>query len=100
MLKPWRKGTPNQARDQPATAVLGVGTALAGLVILGVLVDAPQVVQLFAGQNIAGAEHGRHHRVILVVVLVHAVTADDVQSRITRCQLEAQHVDVFAYSKS
>src|SRR5262249_60472332 len=54
------------------------GTGAAGLVIFGVLVDVPQVVEFLLRQDVLHAQHRRHHRMVLVVVLVHAVAADEV----------------------
>src|ERR1043166_4882108 len=54
----------------------------AGLVVLGVLVDVPDVVDARAGQDVLRRQHGGHHGVVLVVVFVHAVAPDHVQARI------------------
>src|SRR5579883_1685639 len=55
------------------------GTGAAGFVIFGVLVYGPHVVQTFSRGDVFGGEHGGHHRVVLVVVLVHPVAAHQVQ---------------------
>src|SRR5580698_6363026 len=65
-----------EARDRGPRALLD------GLVILGVLVHVPHVVERLARENVLRAEHRRHHGVILVVVLVHAVAPDQVQPRV------------------
>src|SRR3981081_4520402 len=77
---------------QPADRRLG--SAFAGLVVLRVPVHLPDVVQLAAGENVLDGEHRRHHRVVLVVVLVHAVAAGDVQVGKAGAQLGAHHVHV------
>src|SRR5262245_12708967 len=38
---------------------------VARLVVLGVLVDVPQVVQRLASDDVLGAQHRRHHGVVL-----------------------------------
>ena len=48
--------------------------------VLRVLVDLPHVELLLARQDVLGGQQAGHHRVILVVVLVHAVAADQVQT--------------------
>ena len=61
-------------------------------VIFGVAVDLPEIVELGVGQNIFHAQHRGHHGVILVVVFVHAVAADQMQVRITLLQLFANRL--------
>src|SRR5207237_679420 len=67
--------------------VLFVGNFVALFVILGVGVDLPEIVKLGIGQNIFDTQHRRHHGVVLIVVFVHPVAADEVQIRITGIQL-------------
>ena len=55
-----------------------LGTAVARFVILGVLIDVPDVVVLLAREDVSRNEHQRHHRMVLVVVFVHPVAADQV----------------------
>src|ERR1041385_8751370 len=43
------------------------------LVILGVLIHAPRIVHRGSGEDVSRGHDRGHHRVILVVVLVHAV---------------------------
>ena len=62
--------------------------------ILGVAVDLPEIVQLRVRQNILSAKHRRHHGVILVVVLVHAVPTDQVQVGKAGLQLDRDGLDV------
>ena len=62
--------------------------------IFGVAVHLPQIVKLCVGENIFHAQHRCHHGVILVVVFVHAVTADQVQVRVTRVQFLTNSGDV------
>ena len=54
--------------------------------IFGVAVDLPEIVKLRVGQNIFHAQHRGHHGVVLIVVFVHAVAADQVQVRTTGLQ--------------
>ena len=61
------------------TGRLGPRAAVSGLVVLGVLVDRPDVVHEPAGEDVLRGEHRGHHGVILVVVFVHPVAADQVQ---------------------
>ena len=49
--------------------------------VFGILVDLPGVAELAAGEDVPGHEHRGHHRVVLVVVFVHAVAADEVEAR-------------------
>src|SRR6478736_762329 len=62
-----------------------------GFVIFGVAVHLPQIVKPCVGENIFHAQHRCHHGVILVVVFMHAVTANQVQVWITRLQFLANH---------
>jgi len=55
-----------------------LGTAVARFVILGVLIDVPDVVVLLAREDVSRNEHQRHHRMVLVVVFVHPVTVHQV----------------------
>jgi len=55
-------------------------------VVFGILVNLPEIVESSIGQNILDAQHGGHHGVVLVVVFVHAVAADEVQIWITAFQ--------------
>src|SRR5579864_5538785 len=50
-----------------------------GLVIFGVLIDGPDIVEALACKNIFRGEQGSHHGVVLIVVLVHAVAAYEVK---------------------
>ena len=52
---------------------------IAGLAIFGVLIDLPDIVKLFTGDDVRGGEHAGHHRMVLVVIFVHAVAADEMQ---------------------
>jgi hypothetical protein len=63
-------------------------------VIFSVSVDLPEIVKVRVGQNIFDAEHRGHHGVILIVILVHAVAADEVQVRITILQFLTDRCDV------
>src|ERR1043166_10033265 len=65
----------------------------AGFVVFGVLVNLPEIVELSVSQNIFGAQHGGHHGVVLVVVFVHAVAADEMQIWITVFQFLANRRD-------
>src|SRR5256885_1128337 len=69
-------------------------TGRAGFVVLGVLVDVPDVVNGFACQDVLDGEHSRHHGMVLVVVLVHAVAADEMQRREALGQFGADRLDV------
>src|SRR5882724_1675868 len=67
---------------------------VAGLMILGIAVYFPEIVKLRVSQDILGAQHRGHHGVVLVVVFVHPVAADEMQIWITRLQLLADRLDV------
>ena len=54
------------------------------LVIFGVGVDLPEIVEFGVGQNIFRAQHRGHHGMVLVVVFVHPVAADKMEIRIFR----------------
>ena len=62
--------------------------------IFGVAVDLPEIVKLRISQNIFDAQHRGHHGVILIVVLMHAVAADQMQIRITVVEFLANGGDV------
>src|SRR6478735_9240553 len=64
-----------------------LGAFVAGFVVLGILVDAPGVVQSLAGENVLDRQHRGHHRMVLVVVAMHSVAADEVQRRVLLLQL-------------
>ena len=63
-------------------------------VIFRIAVDLPQIVKLRVSQNIFRAQHCCHHRVILIVVLVHAVTTNQVQVWVAGLQFFANGRDV------
>src|SRR4051812_48570561 len=71
-----RGGLAHLLRHQPLARERFLHARTAGLVVLGVLVDVPDVVDTLAGQDVLRREHGGHHRVVLVIVLVHAVATD------------------------
>src|SRR3546814_8164026 len=48
----------------------------AALMIFGVLVDTPDIIEFFASGDVAHRQHRGHHRMILVVIAVHAVAPD------------------------
>src|SRR5688500_4591595 len=62
------------------------------LVVFGILVHAPDVELAGAGQDVLHGEHGGHHGVILIVVLVHPIAADDVERWIPLLELPADHL--------
>mgnify|MGYP003344784275 CR=1 FL=1 len=47
---------------------------LTRFMIFGVLVDAPDVIDAGAGLDVAHCQHRRHHRMILVVIAMHAIS--------------------------
>jgi hypothetical protein len=49
--------------------------------VVGILVYPPDVPQLFPSHDIFSREQGRHHGMVLVVVFVHAISTDEVESR-------------------
>src|SRR5216684_2285165 len=79
-------------RAQPAHR--RIRRALALFVVLGVLVDAPDVVHLPPGEDVLHRQHGGHHRMVLVVVLVHPIAPGEVQGRETLLHLAPDHFDV------
>jgi hypothetical protein len=62
-------------------------------VVLGVLVHLPEIVGTPPRLDVLDRQHRGHHRVVLVVVLVHAVAADDLQRRKALLQLPPQRRD-------
>ena len=62
--------------------------------IFGVAVNLPQIVKLCVCQNIFDAQQRSHHGVVLIVVFMHAITADEMQIRITRVQFLPDRSDV------
>jgi len=62
-------------------------------VIFGVAIHLPQIVKLGLGKDIIHALHRCHHGVILVVLLVHTVTSNQVKVGISRLQLLANGSD-------
>src|SRR5579864_7161673 len=65
-----------------------------GLVIFGVLIDGPDIVEALACKNIFRSQQGGHHRMVLVVVLVHAIAADKMQGGESALENEANRVHV------
>jgi hypothetical protein len=63
--------------QRAAVLVCGGGPSF---VVSASLFTLPQITS-FARQNIFDAQHRRHHGVVLVVVFVHAIAADQVQVR-------------------
>src|SRR4051794_28616638 len=51
-----------------AILVAASSSGRAGLVVLGVLIDVPDVIEAPACQDVLGREHGGHHRVVLIIV--------------------------------
>ena len=80
--------------EAKCAAVRFLGCSGTGFVIFGVAVHLPQIVKLCVGENIFHAQHCCHHGVILVVVFVHSVTANQVQVRVPRVQLLTNGGDV------
>src|SRR6516162_8792435 len=74
-------------RYQPLTRQRCLRARCSRFVIFCVLVDLPNVVDTFAGKNVPRREHGGHHGVILIVVFVHSVAADQMQRRKARLQI-------------
>ena len=62
--------------------------------IFGVLVHLPEIVKLGISENIFDAQHRGHHGVILIVVLVHAVAANEMEVRITDIKFFTNRGDV------
>src|SRR5262249_60927333 len=50
-------------------------------VVFAVFIDGPQVIFISPGDDVASRKHGSHHGVVLVVIFVHTVAADEVQVR-------------------
>ena len=51
----------------------------AGLVIFAIFIYGPNVVFFLASKDVAGCQHGRDHRVILIVVFVHSIAANQME---------------------
>src|SRR2546423_10997500 len=79
---------------EPAAGVLTDGRLL---VVLGVGVHLPRVA-LVDAEQVPGRDERGHHGVVLVVVLVHTVAADEVKVRELGGKVTADRVDVVAYS--
>ena len=47
--------------------------------IFGILIHRPDIILALARQDISCGKHRSHHGVVLVVVLMHAITADQVK---------------------
>ena len=62
--------------------------------ILGVLVHVPDVEQLLAGDDVSRGQHRRHHGMVLIVVLVHAVAAHQMQAWVVSLDLGADRLHV------
>src|SRR5436305_11629340 len=72
-------------RHQTAsTARRFFGRGLTGFVVFGIAVHLPEIVELRVGENVFHAQHRSHHGVILVVVFVCGVAADEVEIWIIR----------------
>ena len=52
----------------------------AALVVFRVLVNGPDVVQFFPRYDIPRRQHGCHHSVILIVIFMHSVAANEMQT--------------------
>src|SRR5205085_1416835 len=83
-------------RHQPLAFESLLAAGCSSLVVFRVLVDVPHVMDALACQNVAGREHGGHHGVVLIVVFVHAVAADQVKRGITAVEIEADHREVLS----
>ena len=57
-----------------------------GLAIFGIFIDLPDIVKLFAGDDVRGGEHAGHHGMVLIVIFVHAVAPDEMQLGIEICK--------------
>src|SRR3954470_11529673 len=83
-------------RSRTAGATLGrVAVGRAGFVVFLLDVDLPDVVRHAVGDGLH-REHRGVHRVVLVVVLVHAVAADRVDVRSVGVEPGTEHDDVVA----
>jgi hypothetical protein len=56
---------------------------------LGVFVFLPHLIEPGTGEDAPRGEHSGHHRVLLVVVFVHAVAAEEVQVTVDVLELAA-----------
>lgn len=59
-----------------------VDRSLIGFVIFRITVDLPEIVELGVGQSIFDAQHRGHHGMVLIVVLVHPIAADEMEATI------------------
>ena len=87
-------GAPTRRNEAKRAAVRFLGCSGTAFVIFGVAVHLPQIVKLCVSQNIFRTQHRCHHGVILVVVFVHSVTANQVQVRVPRVQFLTNGGDV------
>src|ERR1019366_9353841 len=74
--KPAVKAVPDRNVAHCLRCVL---TGCARLVVFGVLVHRPDIILPLARQNVFCGKHGGHHGVVLIVVLMHAVAANQVK---------------------
>src|ERR1700722_6892276 len=68
----------------------------ASFVIFSVLVYLPNVEETLARQDIPRRQHRGHHGVILIVVFMHSVAADQMQAREALLEVAPDHRDVLA----
>ena len=55
---------------------------LTGFVIFSIPVHLPKIVKLGIGKDIFHAQHRSHHGMILIVVFVHAIAANEMEVRV------------------
>jgi len=82
-----RAGRARSAQPRPHATLCGTRRALARasrapeslLPHIRRLVDSPDIIERPARQNIRGCQHSGHHRMILIVIFVHAHCGDEMQ---------------------
>src|SRR5262245_28885478 len=62
--------------------------------IFRILIDIPHVVNLLSGENVPDRENPRHHGVVLIVVLMHSISAEDMKGLIVSLEICFYQFDV------
>src|ERR1035437_8008420 len=73
-------------------------TGCARLVVFGVLVHRPDIILPLARQNVCCSKHCGHHGVVLIVILMHAIAANQVKGGTVFVEGLPNRVDVHLVS--
>src|ERR1051325_9901954 len=80
------RGADSSGNKAQCAAVRSFSRSGAGFVVFGVTVHLPQIVKLCVSEDIFHAQHRCHHSVVLVVVFMYAVAANQVEVRVPRIE--------------